>query len=168
MRFTILGLICLTRCRRETAPEILNDYLTKVGGKDLIISQWQEKKAAGGKGKKRGRAGTGAASAINGTRAKKGRKNGSHPASSTPPAGVKETEFKPPTGNWEDEVVGIDACEGNAGTIVVYLTWKGGQKTKHPLAQVYKRCPQKVRALGPSSNRNANRFRCSSSMKAIC
>ena len=142
-------MIGLTVRYRETAPEILNEYLAKVGGKELIISLWKEKKAAGGKGKKRARTST--ASAANGTPVKKGRKNGSHPASSTPPAGVKETEFKPPTGSWEDAVVGIDACEGNAGTIVVYLTWKGGQKTQHPLSQVYKRCPQKVRALDPLS-----------------
>jgi chromobox protein 1 len=139
-------LICLTVHRRETAPEILADYLAKVGGKDLILGQWREKKAGGGKGKKRGRAST--ASAANGTPAKKGRKNGSHPASSTPPAGAKESDFKPPTGSWEGEVVGIDACEGSAGNVVVYLTWKGGQKTQHPLAQVYKRCPQKVRNHG--------------------
>lgn len=137
---------CLTICRRETAPEILEEYLAKVGGKESILEQWREKKAAG-KGKKRGRVST--ASAANGAPAKRGRKNGSHPAESTPPAGAKEAEFKPPTGSWEDEVVGIDACEGNAGAVVVYLTWKGGQKTQHPLAQVYKRCPQKVREYDP-------------------
>jgi len=134
-------LTCLTIYRRVTAPEILAAYLKKVGGKESILEQWAEKKNTR-KGKKRGRAST--ASVANGTPAKKGRKNGSHPAESTPPAGVKETEFKPPTGSWEDEVVGIDACEGSAGAVVVYLTWKGGQKTQHPLVQVYKRCPQKM------------------------
>lgn len=43
----------------------------------------------------------------------------------------------------------IDACEGNGGAIVVYLTWKGGEKSQHPLHQVYKRCPQKVNLLIP-------------------
>lgn len=38
----------------------------------------------------------------------------------------------------------IDACEGTEGSVVVFLTWKGGQKTQHPLVQVYKRCPQKM------------------------
>lgn len=122
---------------------VLEAYLAKVGGKEIILQQWAEKKAiAESKGKKRGRSSTG--TGANGTAAKKGRKNGRHPASATPPAGVKETQFKPPTGSWEDEVVGIDACEGSQGTVIVYLTWKGGQKTQHPLAQVYKRCPQKV------------------------
>ncbi len=70
---------------------------------------------------------------------------GKNQTSASPPASASKAEFKPPTGSWEDEVVAIDACEGNEGTVVVYLTWKGGHKTQHPLAQVYKRCPQKVR-----------------------
>ena len=136
------GLIYLNSYCSVTAPEILVEYLAKVGGKDHILEQFAAKKA--GKGKKRGRASAGVASGANGTSSKKARNNGSHPAESTPPAGVTESGFKPPTGSWEDEVVLIDACEGNAGTIVVYLTWKGGQKTRHPLYMVYKRCPQKV------------------------
>merc|ERR1711939_543878 len=66
----------------ETAAVILGEYLESVGGKDLILSTWEEKKAeaaSGKKGKKRGRA--------------------------------------------------IDACEGTEGSVVVYLTWKGGHKT---------------------------------------
>jgi chromobox protein 1 len=123
----------------ETAAEILTEYLAKIGGKEAILQAFEDKKS-GKSSKKRGRASTGAAAAENGS--KRGRKsNGAHPASATPP---KSAEFKPPTGNWEDEVVQIDACEGAEGTVVVYLTWKGGQKSQHPLAQVYKRCPQKM------------------------
>ena len=128
--------------RRETAPAILEAYLAKVGGKDALIEQWAEKKAQP-KGKKRGRASTG----TNETAPKKGRKNGITTASVTPPAGVKHNEFRPPTGSWEDEVVLIDACEETDGKVVVLLTWKGGEKTQHPLNQVYKRCPQKVRPM---------------------
>jgi len=128
---------------RETASKILDEYLAKKGGKEALLAQWEEKKALAveKKGKKRGRASTGAEQ--NG--AKKGRKNGVHPASGSPPASAKDAEFKPPTGSWEDEVVGIDACEGSEGKIVVFLTWKGGEKSQHPLAQVYRRCPQKVK-----------------------
>ncbi|KAH8588054.1 hypothetical protein B0O99DRAFT_601165 [Bisporella sp. PMI_857] len=125
----------------ETVPEILKEYLTKVGGKDKILEQWTQKKAAKGKGKKRGRAST--TSVAVGTPAKKGRRNGSNPTSSTPPPGIGDIKFKPPTGSWESEVVGIDACKGSAGAVIVYLIWKGGQRSQHPLAQVYKRCPQK-------------------------
>jgi chromobox protein 1 len=127
---------------RVTAPEVLTAYLSKVGGKEAIIAEWEEKKGSASepKGRKRGRSSVGA----NGGEApkKKGRK--SHPASSTPPASAKQ-EFKPPTGSWEEDVIGIDACEGPKGDVLVYLTWKGQHKTQHPLSQVYKRCPQRVR-----------------------
>ncbi|KAH6714090.1 hypothetical protein DL95DRAFT_376301 [Leptodontidium sp. 2 PMI_412] len=127
-----------------TASGILSEYLASVGGKELIMSAWKEKKAeaaSGKKGKKRGRASTGAP-LENG--AKRGRKSKDHPASATPPSSAFAADFKPPTGSWEDAVVAIDACEGSEGSVVVYLTWKGGHKTQHPLAQVYKRCPQKM------------------------
>ena len=104
------------------------------------MAAWEDKRGEK-KGKKRGRASTGTDAANGST--KKTKKNG-HPAASTPPASAKAAEFKPPTGSWEEDVVGIDACEGPEGAIVVYLTWKGGQKSQHPTAQVYKRCPQRV------------------------
>lgn len=141
----ILDTCKVTNCiNRETASEILTNYLASVGGKELIMSAWEEKKAeaaSGKKGKKRGRASTGTP-LENG--AKRGRKNKDHPASATPPASAAAADFKPPTGSWEENVVAIDACEGSEGSVVVYLTWKGGHKTQHPLPQVYKRCPQKV------------------------
>ena len=125
---------------RETASKILNEYLEKVGGKEKILAAWQEKKDATKKRKKRSRASTGA-EATNGT--KRGKKNG-HPKDESPPASASKAEWKPPTGSWEEHVTGIDACEGNDNNVVVYLTWKGGHKTQHPLAAVYKRCPQKM------------------------
>jgi chromobox protein 1 len=134
--------------RREPASGILNEYLASVGGKELILNAWEEKRAraAAQKGKKGGRASTGTPQAATNA-ATKGRKSQSHPPFVTSLASVSQAEFKPPTGSWEDEVVAIDACQGNEGTVVVYLTWKAGQKTQHPLAQVYKRCPQKVRTV---------------------
>ncbi|PBP20939.1 heterochromatin protein one [Diplocarpon rosae] len=127
----------------ETAGEVLGEYLKTVGGKERILALWEEKKAeAGKKSKKRSRASAG--DAVNGSSTKKGRKSKSHPAESTPPASFSKAEFKPPTGSWEEAVVAIDACEGTDNNVVVYLTWKSGHKTQHPLAQVYKRCPQKM------------------------
>jgi len=123
-----------------TASKILNEYLASVGGKEAILEAWQEKKEAAKRGKKRGRAATGA-EATNGT--KRGKKNG-HPKDESPPISATKADWKPPTGNWEDLVTGIDACAGSNNSVVVYLTWKGGHKTQHPLAQVYKRCPQKM------------------------
>jgi hypothetical protein len=119
---------------------VLNEYLAKVGGKEAILAAWQEKKATAKKGKKRGRASTGT-EATNGT--KRGRKNG-HPKDGSPPVSASKVEWKPPSGSWEEHVTHVDACEGNEGTVVVYLTWKTGQKTQHPLAAVYKRCPQQM------------------------
>ena len=110
------------------------------------MAAWEEKKAEASrkKGKKRARASTGTGTERYGSNGAKRGKKANHPGSETPPASAKSVEFKPPTTTWEDEVVGIDACEGDDNTVVVYLTWKGGHKTQHPLAQVYKRCPQKV------------------------
>ncbi|TVY18892.1 Chromo domain-containing protein 2 [Lachnellula arida] len=127
----------------ETASEILKSYLESIGGKEKIMADYHEKKEenVGKGGKKRARASTDAE--ANGSAPKRGRKskNGVHPGSTTPPA--SSVEFKPPTGNWEEQIVAIDACEGGEGAVIVYLTWKGGHKTQHPLSQVYKRCPQR-------------------------
>jgi chromobox protein 1 len=122
----------------------LEEYLEGVGGKEKVMADYYAKKSeAGGKGKKRGRASTDAEPNGSAPKRGRGRKNGVHPGSTTPPASAGE--FKPPTGNWEEQIVAIDACEGGEGNVVVYLTWKGGHKTQHPLSQVYKRCPQRVR-----------------------
>ncbi|KAG9238896.1 putative chromatin-associated protein swi6 [Amylocarpus encephaloides] len=125
----------------ETASAILAEYLESYGGKEKILAEFEEKKAGkGGKGKKRARSSTGLAN--NGTAPKKGRK--SHPAETTPPMSARK-EFKPPTGTWEEDVIHIDAVQGQKpDDVIVYLTWKGDHRTQHPLSQVYKRCPQKM------------------------
>ncbi len=150
---------------RETASAILNEYLASVGGKELILRAWGEKKAqaAAKKGKKRGRPSTGIPKEANGT--KKSRKTSAH-ISESPPASAKP--FQPPAGNWEEEVIAIDACEGNDKGVIVYLTWKSGHRSQHPLSQVYKRCPQKVIGLTPTCLYYANQLRCSNFMKVIC
>lgn len=114
------------------------------------MNQINEKKAeaaeaAEKKGKKRGRPSTGATGTPQ-SNGKKSRKNG-HPLDSTPPASMESVQFKPPQGSWEDDVVTIEAMEGANAEVIVYLTWKGGFKSQHPLHQVYKRCPQKVEPL---------------------
>ena len=57
---------------------------------------------------------------------------------------LNEEKFTPPSGSWEDEIKAVDAAEGAEGQVQVYLTWRNGQKTQHPLETCYKRCPQKV------------------------
>jgi chromobox protein 1 len=105
-----------------------------MGGREEIIRQSLTAK------KKRGRP-----SSNTPTRASKAPRNGKpHPLDTSPPRTVKDS-WSPPKGSWEDEIVQIDACQDeDSKDLIIYLTWKGGQKTQHPTKQVYAKCPQKV------------------------
>lgn len=125
----------------QSADVALNKYFKKYGGRAALLESIEEKAKIGKKGgssKKRQRASTSQAA----TNGKRSRKSEPHPADTTPPASVTEKEFQPPR-DWESNVQAIDACE-EGGEIVVFLTWLSGEKTKHPLEVVYKRCPQKM------------------------
>jgi len=113
---------------------ILGEYYESVGGRAAVLSGEKPKK-------KRGRVSTSSVAAESSTN---GKRRKTAPKSETPSASVTNEDFKPPSGSWEDAVQGIDACEGTGGTIHVYLHWATGNKTRHPLEQVYKRCPQKM------------------------
>jgi chromobox protein 1 len=64
-------------------------------------------------------------------------------ASTVSPASLKD--FKPPTGNWEEEITVInEANQKEDGSIYVVITWKNGCMTEHPVDRAYERCPQKV------------------------
>ncbi|PFH55388.1 hypothetical protein XA68_18437 [Ophiocordyceps unilateralis] len=118
----------------DSASEILIEYYRQIGGRDSIFEESQ----VASRSKKRGRASTGTA-----TSTKRPRKNGLHPADSTPPASTKK--WSPPAGSWEDEIESIDACEDEgSGRLAVYLIWKNGRKTKHDTSVIYKKCPQKM------------------------
>lgn len=126
--------------RRESAQDILNDYYERLGGRQSIFEQTE--KAA--RGKKRGRGGSNAGAGPS----KRARKNGTHPAETTPPASSSTKSWAPPAGSWEEEIEAIDACEDEGGKkLVVYLDWKNGHKTRHDTSVVYKKCPQKVRPV---------------------
>ncbi|KAF4777219.1 chromo domain-containing protein [Colletotrichum scovillei] len=126
---------------KEGASEILEEYLKKLGGREALFVEKTKAKTT----KKRGR--PSASSSTPPASSKRGKRNG-HPAESTPPASVKEAKAKAwtlPSGSWEDDVESIDACEDEeSGSIIIYLNWRNGQKTKHPKEVVYKRCPQKM------------------------
>jgi hypothetical protein len=124
---------------RDSASGILNAYYDSVGGRDYILSERRKKK----RGHPSSSTGTPDPKTNGSKRARKSEAR--HPSSTTPPASLKHATFKPPTGSWEDDVQGIDACEGTDGEVMVFLQWSNGQKTQHPLHIVYKRCPQKVR-----------------------
>ncbi|KAM0252487.1 hypothetical protein ACHAP5_001135 [Fusarium lateritium] len=123
---------------RESAQEILDQYLEKCGGREQLF---EETKTAA-KTKKRRRATNGTPSTVS-TAAKRSRRTEAHPADSTPPATTKK--WSPPAGSWEDEIETIDACEDEgSGKLIVYLIWKNGHKTKHDVTIIYKKCPQRM------------------------
>lgn len=116
----------------ENANDILEAYLEAHGGEEKILEDSEK----GIKGKKRGRPAASAAAAGK-------RRKADHPGDSTPPISTKV--WKPPAGSWEDDVDTIDAChDEHSGKLIVYLTWKNGQKTQHETKVIYQRCPQKV------------------------
>lgn len=54
-------------------------------------------------------------------------------------------KWKPPAGNWENEVMGVDTIEQTQeGGLQVFLAWNNGHKSKHPIKVTYERCPLKV------------------------
>jgi chromobox protein 1 len=128
---------------RGTADLILDKYLESKNTTIAEIMAKENGEKPQKKGRKRGRASTVTETPKNGKRSRRS----PHPAETSPPASLSEKKFTPPTGSWEDAVQNIDACEDHEGNIFVFLTWEGGHKTQHPLEQVYKRCPYKVRSL---------------------
>lgn len=121
----------------EGAAEILEEYYSRLGGREQIIEQTEKARTT----KKRGRQSGGAQTAP-----AKRRRNGAHPADGEAPASASaNASWKPPSGSWEEDVDTIDACEDeDTGKLIVYLNWKNGHKTKHTTEVIYKRCPQKV------------------------
>jgi len=112
----------------------LEEYWNIIGGRDKLY----EDTAKAVRTKKRGRPGGGSGGAS------KRRKNGEHPSEGDVPASLKAKVFKPPSGSWEDAVDLVDMYRDENGALMVYLTWKSGDKTQHAARQAYLRCPQKV------------------------
>lgn len=120
------------------ASGVLEEYYESVGGKEKVYEELKN----GLKNKKRGRP---SRDDTPTSTSKRSRQNGDHPGKTSPPATAKQAAWKPPAGSWEDEVAELDACEDeDSGKLMVYLTWKNGQKTQHETSIIYKRCPQKV------------------------
>ncbi|KAF3917910.1 hypothetical protein ABW20_dc0108772 [Dactylellina cionopaga] len=61
-----------------------------------------------------------------------------------PSAHLKEEEWDPPAGNWEDEIRLIETLERNGGDHICYVQWVNGWRSQHPLHVIYQRCPQKM------------------------
>ncbi|KAF3907875.1 hypothetical protein ABW21_db0200060 [Orbilia brochopaga] len=58
--------------------------------------------------------------------------------------GVKEEEWEPPAGSWENDVLMIETLERNGEQFVCYIQWVNGKRTQHQLHVIYQRCPQKM------------------------
>ena len=113
---------------------MVEEYFKSLGGREKVMKKGNVKVDT----KKRSRQSTSAPASTK--KAKTTRKSATR--STTPEE--KEKTFTPPTGSWEEDVKAIDAAEGAQGQVQVYLTWRDGHKTQHPLDVCYKRCPQKV------------------------
>lgn len=124
----------------RTAKDIFDKYIESIGGRHMLTAGVRAERL----NKKRARASNVApATPASSKRSKIARTRKSESAS--PGAEEKPVkQFQPPAGSWEDEVKAIDAAEGEHGEVQVYLTWKNGQKTQHPLHVTYQRCPQKM------------------------
>ncbi|KAK3939073.1 hypothetical protein QBC46DRAFT_388748 [Diplogelasinospora grovesii] len=127
---------------RENASVVLEEYFERIGGREKLF----EDTAKALKSKKRGRPSVGTpSSGGGGKRAKKNSDQTSTPADTPPPASAVIAKWKPPAGSWEDHIASLDACEDeDTGRLMVYLTWKNGQKTQHETSVIYARCPQKM------------------------
>ncbi|EXM18034.1 hypothetical protein V3481_012844 [Fusarium oxysporum f. sp. vasinfectum] len=120
---------------KVSGDEILNEYFDTIGGRHKIF----EESDSTAKTKRR----IPMTNGTYGTRPKRQRRNKAHATDETLLATAKK--WSPPSGSWEDEIETIDTCEeNNNGYLTVYLTWKNGQKTKHDMEIIYKKCPQKM------------------------
>lgn len=118
-----------------SGDEILNEYFDTIGGRHKIF----EESDRAIKTKRRIPTTNGGF----GTRPKRLRRNEAQVTDETLLGTAKK--WSPPSGSWEDEIEMIDAGEeDNDGHLIVFLTWKNGQKTKHGTDVIYKKCPQKV------------------------
>ncbi|KAK7736524.1 hypothetical protein SLS53_006955 [Cytospora paraplurivora] len=121
---------------QDNAAEALEEYFRSIGGREKIFEETNNAL----KGRKRGRQ----SKSTTPAETKRVRRNG-HPQDTTPPASLREREWKPPSGSWDEDVETVDMCQDEEnGTFIVYLTWKNGKKTQHPKEVVYRRCPQKM------------------------
>src|SRR3569833_3248153 len=135
--YFVLTVVLFLFFRRGSASAILEEYFESIGGRDKLYDETSMVL----KTKKRGRP---AASTPSGTSAKKARKNGDHPADSDPPAALTKKQWKPPAGSWENDVQTVEMYRDENGILMIYLTWKNGEKTQDAANQAYQRCLQKV------------------------
>ncbi|EMT69287.1 hypothetical protein FOC4_g10000599 [Fusarium odoratissimum] len=98
----------------------------------------------------------------------RGRRNERH---RTVPSGrIAKLAWEPPRGSWEREPFHIDGCGGDsAETLMIYITWLGGHKTRHKMDVLCKKCPQKmvVRRSGGYVNVSQERPICTENLEGL-
>ncbi|KAI9793300.1 MAG: hypothetical protein M1833_000799 [Piccolia ochrophora] len=62
-------------------------------------------------------------------------------ARDTPPED-ENSRWKPPAGSWEEDIQAVDTIERDGDVLWVYLFWRKGKRTRHPLQKCYVKCPQ--------------------------
>ncbi|KJZ69588.1 hypothetical protein HIM_11025 [Hirsutella minnesotensis 3608] len=119
---------------REDVPDLLEEYLEKVDRAKEVTKRRRKEKTPQKQVK---------SLPSNGAIVRRSRQNRNGNPSVTSHATTKT--WKPPSGSWEEEIDSIDACSyGENNEIIVYLTWRNGQKTRHDTSVAYKKCPQKM------------------------
>ncbi|KLU86575.1 heterochromatin protein one [Magnaporthiopsis poae ATCC 64411] len=121
---------------RGTADTILDEYLNKIGGVQALYKA--SEKAT--KSKKRGRPSTSGTPSST----KKSRVNGNAAVDSDASESRRPAAWKPPAGSWEDHIDQVDMTRDVSGDLIVWLTWKNGEKSQHKAQQAYTRAPQKM------------------------
>ncbi|KAI9681847.1 MAG: hypothetical protein M1829_000592 [Trizodia sp. TS-e1964] len=121
---------------RDGAIDILHEYYSRIGGRPT-----QPKKSRSSI--KRGRDSLAGTPQTVDKESKKSKASAKKAYNS--PAAEGPTIWSPPSGSWEDEINGVDTIENDLKDgLQVYLHWKNGRKTRHPIDKVYLKCPQRM------------------------
>ncbi|KAF2434267.1 hypothetical protein EJ08DRAFT_693810 [Tothia fuscella] len=119
-----------------TAKETLEEYFKKIGGRPSANPEKRSKKRK----------------TEDVETPKPGRKKTKTETPEVAPGSTrkkKQVEWKPPMGTWEDDLMDIDTIEetkNSKGELerAAYVVWNNGQKTRHSLATLNMKAPQKM------------------------
>lgn len=120
---------------------------TREGAKDLVEEYYR---AQGGRPEKpqRGKrkSMTGPKQTTEKSEPKRRRKSRAEAATETPDEDDDLPNWVPRSKNWENEVQSVDTIlrDAETSTLIAYLHWKNGKKSKVSLETCYEKCPRKV------------------------
>ncbi|BAE57413.1 unnamed protein product [Aspergillus oryzae RIB40] len=117
------------------------------GAKDLVEEYYR---AQGGRPEKpqRGKrkSMTGPKQTTEKSEPKRRRKSRAEAATETPDEDDDLPNWVPRSKNWENEVQSVDTIlrDAETSTLIAYLHWKNGKKSKVSLETCYEKCPRKM------------------------